>query len=127
MGEDDDSEAEYWKDQDEPFLEDERDEDEAMKRREALMTKPARSFPQFSFHKIMYLFDSPSSSKVYHFGKWKISDMAAVKKNTIKHTDYIGGSPSIPDPRIGFSLADLPASLSVGIGNPCRGLRPAIS
>ena len=80
MGEDDDSEAEYWKDQDEPFLEDERDEDEAMKWREALMTKPARSFPQFSFHKIMYLFDSPSSSKVYHFGKWKISDMAAVKK-----------------------------------------------
>ena len=51
MGEDDDSEAEYWKDQDEPFLEDERDEDEAVKRREALMTKPARSFPQFSFHK----------------------------------------------------------------------------
>ena len=30
--------------------------------------------------------------------------MAAVKKNTIKCIDYIGGSLSIPDPRVGFLL-----------------------
>ena len=42
--------------------------------------------------------------------------MAGVKKNTTKHTDYIDESPSIPDPRIGFSLADLPASLSLVVG-----------
>ena len=35
--------VEYWKDQDEPFLEDERDEDEAMKRREVLMTIVGRN------------------------------------------------------------------------------------
>ena len=31
MGEDDDSEAEYWQDQDNPFLEDKHDEDKTLK------------------------------------------------------------------------------------------------
>ena len=31
MGEDDDSEAKYWQDQDNPFLEDKHDEDETLK------------------------------------------------------------------------------------------------
>jgi hypothetical protein len=42
--------------------------------------------------------------------------MAAVKKKLIqtnKAADYIDDRLSIPDPKIGFFLADLPASLSI--------------